>query len=108
MAKLTNGIFLLLLLGEQTNCFQNSPQKHSPIRKLPLNYLLSFLVTGKHALGRHRPRFQRGLFGSVAKGLKLDNEHLGTAVYNKRSPLENRESIFLSDLQGHFHDCYLI
>ena len=102
MAKLTNGIFLLLLLGEQLTFFKNSP-----IRKLPFNTLLLFLVTGKHALGRHRPRFQRGLFGSIAKGLKLDGEHLGTAVYNKRSPLENRESIFLSDLQGHFHDCYL-
>lgn len=40
MAKLTNGIFLLLLLGEHTDYFQNSPQKHSSFEKLPLKSFL--------------------------------------------------------------------
>ena len=40
MAKLTNGIFLLLLLGEHTEYFQNTPQKHSSIEKLSLNSFL--------------------------------------------------------------------
>ena len=64
-------------------------------------------MTGNHASWtHHRSRLERGLFGSIAKGLKIDGQHMGTAVYNKRSPVENRESMF--DFKGHFHDCYKI
>ena len=98
--------FLTLAFRWAHRLFPKLPTETLLIWKTPIKVLF-ILVTGNHSMGHHRPRFQRGLFGSIAKGLKIDGQHLGTAVYNKRSPLENRESIFLSDLQGHFHDCYL-